>query len=160
MMAQRSAAFAIALCLWASQAVAAGPLFVHRGQLTATDLAATAINSAAWTGWMQVDKAGTVALEIAYTYSAGTAVTMRCESSDSSGTAADAGFDVHVLEQSATSGTSTSVVHTWSNAISSADEKWTWNVTSIPHNFLNCALTATSGDGSDVATVKYKARSP
>src|SRR3990167_7431738 len=153
--------FAVALVLGAFALKAgAATVQMYKSALAATSIAATAINSIAWTGWIPVPDSRSVALEIGYTYSAGTAVTMRCETSDVSTTANDSGYDLHILSDSATAGPSTSVTHTWSNAISAASEKWTWTVRNLPEEWINCGFTATTGDASDVATVKYKAVTP
>lgn len=125
----------------------------------ATSLSATAINSAAYTGWVQVQESRSVVMEVTYTNSAATAVTMTCETSDSASTANGAGFELHELLNSGTAGTSDSYSHTWSNAVA-GDESWTWTVANLPHNYINCAFLGTGADGSDVVTVKTKTVSP
>lgn len=118
-----------------------------------------AISAARWTGWVEVQERRSLVLEIDYTWSAASAVTMRCETSDSAATANDSGFDLHILSDSATAGTSSSVTHTWSNAVS-ASEKWSWTVSNLPHNYVNCVFNGTSADGSDKVTVKTRGVTP
>lgn len=125
----------------------------------ATVISAAAINSTQYTGWIEVEDDRSIAFEIAYTYSAATAVTMSCETADDGTTTNGAGFDLHVLQDSATAGTSDSYPHVWSNAVS-ADEKWTWTVWGLPHQYINCWFDGTSADGSDVVTVKHRRISP
>lgn len=118
-----------------------------------------AINAARWTGWISVPYHRSVTLEVNYTWSAASAVTMRCETSDDTDTANDSGFDLHILSDSATAGTSNSNTHTWSNAVT-ASEKWTWTAANLPHNFINCVFNGTGADGSDKVTVKHKRITP
>ena len=118
-----------------------------------------AINASRWTGWILVIDKRSVTLEINYTWSAATAVTMRCETTDDASVANDSGWDLQIIEDSATSGTSNSFIHTWSNAVS-ASEKWSWSVSNLPHDYLNCKFDGTAADGSDKVTVKYKGISP
>lgn len=138
-----------------------GTLQIEKDPWAATTglASATAIDSAVWTGWMPVDSRRSIVLEITYTWNAGTAVTMVCESANPTLPANDAGFEVHQLSDSATVGTSTSVQHTWSNAVG-ASEKWTWTVSNLPHDYINCAITATGGNANDKAAVRYRGVSP
>jgi hypothetical protein len=117
----------------------------------------TAINSAAYTGWIRAANVNAVAFDIDYTNSAGTAVTMTCQTSDVSTTANGSGRDLHVL--SISSGTATSTPITWSNAVA-GNENWTWTVDNVPAPLLNCAFTATGGDGNDKVTVLARGISP
>lgn len=115
-----------------------------------TVISAQTGSSAGWTGWIRaVDYVG-IAFEAAHTNNAATAITMRCEVDSDSDTANDAGFDIHSI--SVASGTATSSALTWSNAVS-GNESWVWVVDDIPGDYLNCAFTQTSGDGSDSLTV-------
>ena len=118
-----------------------------------------AISAARWTGWLPVDERRSIVVEVAYTYSSATAVTMRCETSDSASTANDSGFDLHILNDSATAGTSSSVTHTWSNAVA-ASESWTWTVSNLPHNYINCVFNGTAAGAGDKVTVKTRGVSP
>lgn len=152
------------LMLGAALAVSASPALadyvrIEKSALSAALINGLAINSSRWTGWRPVDEQRSLVLEIAYTYSAATAVTMRCETSDDASTANDSGFDLHILSDSATAGTSDSVTHTWSNAVS-ASENWTWTVANLPHNYVNCVFDGTSADGSDTVVVKSRGVSP
>lgn len=125
-------------------------------------VAAAACNAASWTGWVDVSMYRSIVWELFFDGDASpatTAITMRCETSDDSSTANDGGYDVHILSDSATAGTSSSVTHTWSNPVS-ADEKWTWTVSNLPHNYVNCLFTCTSGDSGDAITVKHKRITP
>lgn len=124
-----------------------------------TKIDGLAINTDRWTGWVNVKAARSLTVEITLTRSASTAVTMRCESSDSSSTANDAGADIHKLSDSSTAGTSDSVTHTWSNAVA-GNETWTWTVANLPQNHVNCLVRGTSADGSDTVVVKVKAVYP
>ena len=132
---------------------------IKKASLSSAVIDDLAINSARWTGWRAVDEDRSIAIEINYTWSAATAVTMRCETTDDASTANDSGFDLHILSDSATAGTSDSVTHTWSNAVS-ASEKWTWTVSNLPHNYINCVFNGTSADGSDKVTVKTRGVTP
>jgi hypothetical protein len=122
---------------------------------TANLATATAINSAVWTGWIPVPSSRSLVLEVTYVQNAGTAVVMACETHNDASTTAGSGFELHVLSDSATTGTSTSTSHTWSNAVS-GNELWTWTVANLPHDYVNCSFTATSGDGSDTAVVRWR----
>lgn len=122
-----------------------------------TVISAAAINSATYTGWINVVEANSIAFDIDYTNSAGTAVTMTCQTSRVNTTANGSGRDLHVLDIS--SGTATSTPITWSNAVS-GNESWTWTVANVPASLLNCAFTAAGGDGDDVATVFVRGISP
>lgn len=118
-------------------------------------------SSIGWTGWINVSGLDGVAFDSAYTNSAGTAVTMRCETDRVNSTANDGGYDLHATELTLASGavTATSGIITWSNAVS-GNENWTWQVVDIPANFINCGFTITSGDGSDDLDVTARALSP
>lgn len=115
-------------------------------------VAAQACDSTIYTGWLRVNDLRAVALDIAFDEDSGTdvtSVTMTCQSSQSGTTANGAGYDIHVLASTSASGTSTSVIHTFSNA-TAGDESWSWTVTRLPGAYLNCALvcngTVTSSD--------------
>jgi len=121
--------------------------------------AATAINSAAWTGWIPVDSKRSVVLEVTYVNSAGSAVVLTCETSNNASTTNGSGFELHVLSDSGTVGTSTSTAHSWSNAVAGS-ELWTWTIANLPHDYINCSFVATGGDGNDTAAVRYRGVSP
>lgn len=148
------------LVLAALAPAAAGAVTIEvKKQALITQFTAGAISTIRWTGWIEVSEWPSLAFQIDYTWSAGTAVTMRCETSDDPTIANDAGFDLHLVVESATPGTLDSYGLVLSNPVSAA-EKWTWTVSNLPHGYINCGLTATGGDGSDVATVKRKRISP
>ena len=128
-------------------------------ETTATRMSAVAINSAAYTGWIPVPERRSVVLEINYTRSSGTAVTMTCQTSDSAATANGSGFDIHIITDGTPVGTSVSTPHTWSYTTSSS-KKWTWTITNLPHDYINCALTATAGGAGDTVVVKSRGVSP
>lgn len=157
-----TAGFIFAGLLVSSVALAIPRLAVHKEPLSSAVIDGATMAAARWTGWVEVADDRTIAWEIFFDGDASpatTAVTMRCETSEDGTVANDAGYDVHILEASGTSGTSTSNTHTWSNAVT-ADEKWTWSVANLPHQYINCVFTGTSGDANDVLTVKHKRISP
>ncbi len=137
----------------------AGPLYVLKEAWKASSLSATAIDSTAYTGWMQTEQYRSMALEINFTRSAATNVTMSCETSDDATTTNGAGFDLHILSDTATVGTSESDPHVW-RFTTSASAKWTWTVANLPHNYLNCWFDGASADGSDKVTVRYRRITP
>ena len=150
--------FVLIVSLLPSMALADN-ILMYKSTLT-TDISAATCAATRYTGWLQVPTSRSVALQILYN-SDGTpgasAVTMTCQTSDDSSVANGAGYDVHILSDSGTVGTSTSTVHTWSNAVSD-DENWTWTVANLPENFVNCAFSC--GDVNDLLTVKDKRISP
>lgn len=147
---------------------APGVAFAQQVSITKEALAATSVSASScggstnWTGWVLVNKYRSVVWQTLFDGDASpatTAVTMRCETSDSAATSNDSGYDVHILSDSATAGTSDSVTHTWSNAVT-ADERWTWTVANLPHNYVNCLFTCTSGNSDDTVTVHNKRITP
>lgn len=124
-----------------------------------TAISAKAIDTTKYTGWLLVSKERSLALEIDYTNNAGTAVAMKCETHDSAATANGAGAELHIIEDSATSGTSNSIQHTWSNAVA-GNELWTWTVDNLPHDLINCEFLGTGADANDKVTVRWRAISP
>jgi hypothetical protein len=145
--------------VFASPAAATGPVPITRTALSSAVINGLAINSTRYTDFLPVSDKRSITFEIAYTYSAASAVTMSCETSDTQSTTDGAGFDLHILEDSATSGTSNSLPHVWSNAVA-GDESWTWTLTNLPHDYVNCWFDGTSADGSDTVIVKWKAATP
>lgn len=120
--------------------------------------AAQAFNSGVWSGWIEVGRANAICFDLFHDYTGNAGVTMRCETSSSSSTTNDAGYDIHVLSVSA--GTATSSTLTWSNA-TGADERWTWCVDDIPGDWLNCYFDDTSGNnGTDTIQAIARGVSP
>lgn len=150
------------LCL-APLSARAEQVYINKTTLTATSLtAASCAGATNWTGWVPANVYRSIVWEIFFDADgsiATTGVTMRCESSDVNSTTADAGYDIHILSDSSTAGTSTSITHTWNNPVA-ADEKWSWTVTNLPESYVNCLFTCTAGDSGDVITVKYKQVTP
>ena len=146
-----------------SESAGAQSVRILKEELSAAVLDAVSCAGATnWSGWVPVPYHRSVAWEIFFNGDAApatTGVTMRCESSDANTTANDSGFDVHKLQDSATAGTSDSYVHTWNNAVT-ADERWTWGVDNLRHNYINCLYTCTAGDANDVLTVRHKRITP
>lgn len=132
---------------------------IRKETLSAARINDLAINSARWTGWVSVPERRSIVIEVSYTWSAASAVTMRCETSDDNTTANDSGFDLPILSDSATAGTSDSYAHTWSNPVS-ASEKWSWTVSNLPHLYVNCVFNGTGADADDKVTVKTRGVSP
>ncbi|HJW75358.1 MAG TPA: hypothetical protein VJ787_06765 [Thermoleophilia bacterium] len=148
----------VAAALWCGGARAEF-IQMSKGTLT-TVISALAINTTRWTGWIEVAARRSVAFEINYTYSAATAVTMRCETSETAATANDAGYDLQMLSDSATAGTMNSATLIYSKTVS-ASGKWTWTVSNLPHSYINCAFVGTGApDANDKATIQYKAITP
>lgn len=159
MLATVAGTFLVLLTVIAAAVAGAQTVKMWKQSLQAAVINDLAINASRWTGWILVIDKRSVTLEINYTWSAATAVTMRCETTDDASVANDSGWDLQIIEDSATSGTSNSFIHTWSNAVS-ASEKWSWSVSNLPHDYLNCKFDGTAADGSDKVTVKYKGISP
>lgn len=136
----------------------AAPIKMFKESRKATSLSATAINATAYTGWIRTNIFKSIALEINYTYSAATAVTMSCETSDDGSLANGAGFDIHVIE-SPVGGTMTTRPAVWSNPVA-ASEKWTWTIDNLPQDYINCWFDGTSADGSDTVTVVARRITP
>jgi hypothetical protein len=113
-----------------------------------TDLA---INTAKTFDAIRVAGWSTVLVQVDYTYSAGTAVTMTCDESQDGTTY----YDVQEVE--CVVGTCTHVNRTWSKAISAASVAFLFEV---PTRFayLKCTLTATGGGAGDTATVQIYAQ--
>jgi len=134
-------------------------LNIKRTAFAATDLSSTAINSAAWTGWKCGSEKAGIVFEIDYTFSAGTDIVMACETSDDPATANDAGFELPILFDSGTNGTSNSIQHKWVDE-RDASGKWTWESGTLPHPCINCSFTRTGGDANDKATVRWSVYTP
>lgn len=119
-----------------------------------------------WTGWHSVYNRGQAHFDIDFDddgTAATTAVTMRCETHESSATANDAGRDLHGTDGgvfAAGALTLNSGIVTWSNAITLTTESWSWTITNLPNNFINCLFTCTGGDADDVITVSIRDESP
>ncbi len=145
--------------LVACASAVAGYVTMQKDTMSSAKIDDLAINSARWTGWIEVQERRSLVVEVSYTYSAASAVTMRCETSDDASTANDSGFDLHILSDSGTAGTSSSVTHTWENSVS-ASEKWSWTVSNLPHNYVNCVFNGTGADASDKVTVKTRGVTP
>jgi hypothetical protein len=161
------------LCLLAVVAYA-GPSLAQRGILKihhesnaahgyGTKIDGLAISTARWTGWVNTGSMRSVAFDILFTdaNSSVTSVTMVCESSTASSTANDSGYDLHVLYDSATEGTSTSVPHIWSYT-TGGTKRWNWTVTNVPSEWLNCKFYYSGGTpaAADVITVVARGITP
>jgi hypothetical protein len=86
--------------------------------------------------------------ELDYVYSAGTAVTMTCQSTD-----ADSGVYRDVVGLVVSGHTLTSDQLTWSNAVA-ASENWAWTVSLNGYYYVKCTFTATGGGAGDTLTVR------
>ena len=157
----RAIAIVVAVMFWAPLASAQSMYLNHKKTAFATIdvLTNDAINTAVWTGWLPVHEFGAVVFEISHTYSAGTDVSMTCQTSDDPSTTAGSGYDVQKLQDSATAGTSDGYAHIWREP-SGATNKWTWTVGNLPHDLINCSFVATGGDANNKATVRWRAVSP
>ena len=132
---------------------------IKKTAFAATDLTDTAINTAAWTGWKCDSERAGIVFEIDYTFSAGTDIVMACETSDDPNTANDAGFELTILFDSGTDGTSNTVQHKWRDE-RDASGKWTWQSGTLPHPCINCSFVRTGGNANDKATVRWSVYSP
>ncbi len=113
----------------------------------------TALTCAAgrWTGWINVKNWRALVLEITNpTYGAATSVDVRCESSQSSATADDAGEDIHVIVSTAATGVSTTEIDTRRNNVS-ATERWDVTFTNIPAPWINCNVICPAGTTDTVS---------
>lgn len=150
---------AVALVAISASAARADYVSVKKETFAATSVAASTLASTRYTGWLPVQEKRSVVLEIAFTRSAATNVTMTCQSTNDTTTANGSGFDVHILGDSGTVGTSDSTPHTW-RYTTSTTKKWSWTVSNLPHNYVNCAFAGASGGSSDLLTVRYSGVTP
>jgi len=121
-------------------------------------LTADAFNAGVWTGWIEVGDKNAVCFDITFTRSAATGVTMRCETSQSAGTTADAGFDLHAIDIAG--GTLNSYPATWTYT-SSASKNWSWCVDDLPGAYVECLFDdLASGGANDKLTVVYRVVTP
>jgi hypothetical protein len=158
-------AFAFALALAAPTSVGAGGYrsLQKSGWTAITTLTAADISTAVWSGWLYAPESRSIAFEINFTRAvSATAVTMTCETANATSGAMPAngsGYELHIIEDSSTSGTSNSFPHIWTYTTSTS-KLWTWTVSNLPHSHLNCAFTATGGAATDVVTVRWRSISP
>jgi hypothetical protein len=119
-------------------------------------ISALGLDANKWTGWIATNDMRSVVFDITFTdaNSSVTAVTMVCESSASSATANDGGFDLHTVSVAA--GTITSSVAQWTYT-TSGSKNWTWTVSNVPGDWLNCEFAAT-GTPASIDTVTVVAR--
>lgn len=132
-----------------------------KGYGAIADLTGDVFNAGVWTGWIAPGNDLAVCFEIAFTRSAATGVTMRCESSDDASIADDAGYDVH--SQGISAGTATSNIMTYTYTVS-ASNKWIWCVDMdiISHKYMQCLFddVADNGGANDLLTVTAKGITP
>lgn len=130
----------------------------------------TACNVNLWTDWQAVWQSGNIHVGIdfddANSDATTTAVNMRCETYPNDTPADDAGRDMHGLDGgvfAAGALTLTGGIVTWTNPLGAGapnDESWTWTITNLPDNYLNCLFTCTGGDASDMIRVYFSGESP
>lgn len=130
----------------------------------------TACNVNLWSDWQAVRYRGNVHIGIdfidANNDATTTSVNMRCETYPDDTPADDAGRDVHGLDGgvfAAGALTLTSGIVTWVNPLGAGapnSESWTWTIANLPDNYLNCLITCTGGDASDIIRVYFSGESP
>lgn len=125
----------------------AGPLL--RRSEAATDITGYAmLGGATWTGWDRVSVENSITYEIA-TVDADASVTsidVRCETTNDSTLADDAGADLPVLTSTAGTGITTGVISGVWRWVTSAGggpgtATWTMTVSNIPNDFINCEFS-------------------
>jgi len=138
---------------------------------TTAKISAAAMTSARWTGWIDVANRRSVAFQVNFTdaNSSCTAVTMVCETSQVSTTTADSGADLHVLvcgdggvcvstPMTLCYGTDAACGITGGGNAAPGSKVWTWTVSNIPDQYINCKFTASGTPAAaDVLTV-YETR--
>lgn len=129
-----------------------------------------ACNAVLWSGWQTSYFAGKMHVKFDFDDSNSdattTAITMRCETYSDTTPANDAGRDLPGTDGGVFAGgalTISSGIATWSNALGVGapnSERWTWTVPNLPDNYLNCAITCTGGDATDLIRVYFSGESP
>jgi hypothetical protein len=145
----------------------ANPLYIEKdsaltdpakGATGGTKISAASFNSGTWTGWMRVRGYQAVCFDIFHDYTAATGVTMRCESSESYSTTADAGYDIESLD--CAGGTCTSNLLTFTK-LTGADARWSWCVDGLPGSYIECLFDdVASGAAGDKITVVARGITP
>lgn len=131
-------------------------------------VACTAVDALRWTGWLQVDTYRNASFDIDFVDGDASAanLTVRCESSRSSATVADAGRDLPIIVSTATTGINTLVPQAqWRYVSSTGAAPGTFSTTlyisNIPAPFVECLFTCGAGAlAADTITVFARGVTP
>ena len=139
----------------------------HAGDVTSRKVQGTtainglAISSTRYTGWVLVDMFRMAVFDVTFVDAndSVTALSWVCYESDSASTANGSGFEVCATDTS--SGTTTYTCP-WTGTITTGTaESFTFGVTNLKHDYINCAFSASGTPGSaDLLTVATKKVTP
>ena len=142
-------------------------IYLHNtGGVKLNTVACNAAAASRWTGWIRVDTKASLVLDVDFidANSNENWLDMRCETSRSSATAADAGRDLHVIVSTSAAGISNTVPLIWRYGGMGAppgSKSWTWEVDHVPSLYINCLFECSGAvEAADTISVYVRGITP